>query len=146
IRPSYSAGRASGYARDVVLDLSPEAMKAPSRRSLAKNEPVLIKVNSDPTFGIWRESANRYGFKEGLTLPIGDPDHPFRGLIVLFADTVDYFEQIGIEPFIAFAQVATVALNQARLKISLESMASFDPLTNLLNRRAMQKIVSREHA
>jgi len=146
IRPSYSAGRASEYARDVVLDLSPEAMKCPSRRSLAKNEPVLIKVHSDPSFDIWREKAIQYGFQEGLTLPIGDPDHPFRGLIVLFADTKDYFEQIGIEPFIAFAQLATVALNQARLKISLEGMATVDPLTNLLNRRALQEIINREYA
>lgn len=146
IRPSYSAGRATQYARDVVLDLSPEAMKCPSRRSLAKNEPVLIKVNSDPSFGIWRESAASYGFQEGLALPIGDPDHPYRGLVVIFADAVNYFEQIGMEPFIAFGQVATVALNQARLKISLESMASVDPLTNLLNRRALQDIINHEFA
>ncbi|MBV5339872.1 MAG: diguanylate cyclase [Deltaproteobacteria bacterium] len=146
IRPSYSAGKASGYAREVVLDLSPEAINCPSRRSLAKNEPVLIKVNSDPSFEIWRENALRYGFKEGLTLPIGDPDHPFRGLIVLFADTENYFEQIGLEPFIAFAQLATVALNQARMKMSLEEMAAVDPLTNLLNRRALQEILNREYA
>jgi len=146
IRPSYSAGKASGYARDVVLDLSPEEMNCPGRRSLAKNEPVVIKVNSDPSFEIWRENALRYGFKEGLTLPIGDPDHPFRGLVVLFADTDDYFEQIGLEPFIAFAQLATVALNQSRMKMSLEEMAAVDPLTNLLNRRALQEILNREYA
>ncbi len=146
IRPSYAAGRASAYARDVVLDLSPEAMKCPSRRSLAKNEPVLIKVSSDPSFNIWCELATRYGFQEGLTLPIGDPDHPFRGLIVIFADTENYFERIGIEPFIAFAQLATVALNQARMKVTLEGMASIDPLTSLLNRRALQDIINREYA
>jgi diguanylate cyclase len=146
IRPSYSAGKAVEYAQEVVLDLSPEAMNCPSRRSLAKNEPVLIKVNSDPSFEIWRENALRYGFKEGLTLPIGDPNHPFRGLVVLFADTEDYFDQIGLEPFIAFAQLATVALNQARMKMSLEEMAAVDPLTNLLNRRALQEILNREYA
>ena len=146
IRPSYSVGRAVDYARDVVLDLSPEAMKGPGRRSLAKNEPVLVKVNSDTSFAMWRENAIRYGFQEGLALPIGNPDHPFRGMIVIFADTQDYFEQIGMEPFIAFAQLATVALNQSRLKISLEAMALIDPLTNLLNRRALQEIIDREYA
>ncbi|WP_147075153.1 GGDEF domain-containing protein, partial [Sulfuriferula plumbiphila] len=146
IRPSYSAGRASEYTRDLVLDLSPGAMKGPGRRSLAENEPVLVKVHSDSSFAIWRESAVRYGLQEGLTLPIGDPDHPFRGLIVIFVDTRDYFEQIGVEPFIAFAQLATVALDQARLKVSLEVMASIDPLTNLLNRRAMQEIINRGYA
>ncbi|BAN36123.1 hypothetical protein; putative EAL, GGDEF, GAF domains [Sulfuricella denitrificans skB26] len=146
IRPSYSVGRASEYTRDLVVDLSPEAMKGPGRRSLAKNEPVLVQIDSDPSFGIWREKAIRYGFQEGLTLPIGDPDQPFRGLIVVFVDTREYFEQIGMEPFIAFAQLATVALDQARLKVSLEEMASIDPLTNLLNRRAFQEVVNREYA
>lgn len=145
IRPSYSVGRASAYTRDLMVDLSPEAMKGPGRRSLAKNEPVLVRVNSDPSFDIWRENAIRYGLQEGLTLPIGDPDQPFRGLIVVFVDTPDYFEQIGMEPFIAFSQLATVALDQARLKISLEAMASIDPLTNLLNRRAFQEVINREY-
>jgi len=146
IRPSYSVGRASEYTRDLVVDLSPEAMQGPGRRSLAKNEPVLVQVNSDSSFGIWREKAIRYGFQEGLTLPIGDPDQPFRGMIVIFVDTPDYFEQIGMEPFIAFAQLATVALDQARLKVSLEAMVSIDPLTNLLNRRAFQEVINREYA
>jgi diguanylate cyclase (GGDEF)-like protein len=146
IRPSYSVGRAAEYTRNLVLDLSQEAMKGPGRRSLASNEPVLVQVNSDSSFGIWRDNATRYGFKEGLTLPIGDPNHPFRGLIVIFVDMQDYFEQIGMEPFIAFAQLATVALDQARLKVSLEVMASIDPLTNLLNRRAIQEVINREYA
>jgi len=145
IRPSYSVGRASEYALNVELGLSPEAMKCPSRRALAKNEPVFIQVNSDPSFALWREDALRYGFQEGLALPIGDPDNPLRALVVIFADTEGYFEQVGMEPFIAFSQLASVALNQARMKISLEAAASTDPLTGLLNRRAMQDIVSREY-
>jgi len=146
IRPSYSVGRAAEYSRDVVLDLSPEAMKGPGRRSLAINEPILVQVNSDSSFGIWRDRAVHYGFQEGLTLPIGDPSQPFRGLIVIFVDTQDYFERVGMAPFIAFAQLATVALDQARLKISLEEMATIDPLTNLLNRRAFQEVINREYA
>ncbi|MEO6147451.1 MAG: GGDEF domain-containing protein [Sulfuriferula sp.] len=146
ITPSYSIGRASEYARNLVLDRSPRAMKGPGRRSLAQNEPVLVKVNADSSFGIWRENAIRYGLEEGLTLPIGDRNHPYRGLIVIFVDTQNYFEQIGMEPFIAFAQLATVALDQARLKVSLELMASIDPLTNLLNRREMQEVIDRVYA
>ena len=146
ITPSYAVGRAVEYTRDLKIDLSPEAMKGPGRRSLAKNQPVLVRVKTDASFGIWRENAIRYGFQEGLTLPIGDPDHSFRGLIVIFVDTQDYFGQIGLEPFIAFSQLATVALDQARLNISLEAMASIDPLTGLLNRRAFQEVINREYA
>ncbi|MES2406760.1 MAG: diguanylate cyclase [Pseudomonadota bacterium] len=146
ITPSYSVGRASGYTDGLVLDLSEEAKKGPGRRSLENNEPVLVKVHTDLSFGIWRDNAIRYGLQEGLTLPIGDPNHPFRGLIVVFVDTPDYFEHVGIEPFIAFSELATVSLNQARLKVSLEEMASIDPLTALLNRRAFQEVINREYA
>ncbi|MHB1245644.1 MAG: putative bifunctional diguanylate cyclase/phosphodiesterase [Sulfuriferula sp.] len=146
ITPSYSVGRASGYTDGLVLDLSEEAKKGPGRRSLENNEPVLVKIHTDLSFGIWRDNAIRYGLQEGLTLPIGDPNHPFRGLIVVFVDTPDYFEHVGIEPFIAFSELATVSLDQARLKISLEEMASIDPLTALLNRRAFQEVINREYA
>jgi hypothetical protein len=111
IKPSYSVGRASDYTRNLAIDHSPEAMKGPGRRSLAKNEPVLVQVGADSSFSIWRENAHRYGFQEGLTLPIGDPKHALRGLIVIFVDAPNYFERIGMEPFIAFAQLASVALH-----------------------------------
>jgi diguanylate cyclase (GGDEF)-like protein len=146
IRPSYAVGRGQGYTRDLVIDLSPQAMEGPARRSLANNKPVLVRVGSDPGFGLWRDSAIKFGFEEGLTLPIGDPGHSFKGLIVIFVDTPDYFEQIGMDAFIAFAQLATVALDQARLTLSLEAMVSIDPLTGLLNRRAFQEVINREYA
>lgn len=146
IRPSYAVGRAAEYTKTLVIDRSPEAMQGPGRRSLATNEPVLVNVRADPTFGIWRAEAMRYGFEEGLTLPIGNPGERVRGLIVIFADAPAYFGQVGVEPFIAFAQLATVALEQANLKISLEQMATIDPTCNLFNRRALMEVIEREYA
>lgn len=146
IRPSYAVGRAAEYARTLVVDLSPEAMKGPGRRSLATNQPVVVNVHTDPTFGLWRAEAIRHGFEEGLTLPIGKPGDSSRGLIVIFADVPEYFGQVGIEPFVAFTQLAAVALEQANLKISLEQMATVDATSNLLNRRAMVEIIDREYA
>ena len=146
ISPCYSVGRASEYTEDLILDLSPEAMKGPGRRSLAMNEPVLVNVRSDPSYGLWRKRAIQYGLQEGLTLPIGSPDEAYRGLIVIFADTPEYFERVGVEAFVAFSQLASVALDQARLKMMLEEMATVDLTTNLLNRRAFTEIIHREHA
>lgn len=145
IRPSYSVGSAAGYTADLVIDLSPESMKGPGRRSLSGNEPIVVKVSSDASFRQWRNSAMEFGLAEGLTLPIGNPDSSQRGLIVIFTDLPDYFDQVGIHPFIAFAQLAAVGLNQARLKIELEEMATIDPTTRLFNRRALQEIFHRVH-
>lgn len=146
ISPSYTVGRASEYTENLLIDLSPEAMQGPARRSLAMNKPVLVDVRSDPTYGIWRERAVQYGLLEGLTLPIGNADETYRGLIVIFADSPAYFEQVGIEAFAAFSQLATVSLQQANLKLMLEKMASIDHTTGLLNRRAFTEIIHREYA
>lgn len=146
ITPSYSVGRAAEYTENLVLDLSPEALSGPGRRSLAMNLPVLVKTRTDPSFNIWRERAFQYDLQEGLTLPIGNPDEAYRGLIVIFADAPEYFDQVGVEPFIAFSQLAGVALDQANLKMKLEEMATIDPTTNLLNRRAFMEILNREYA
>ena len=146
ISPSYSVGRKSEYTENLVIDLSPEAMKGPARRSLAMNKPILLDIESDSTYGIWRKRAIQYGLQEGLTLPIGSAEDTYRGLIVIFADIPKYFEQVGIEAFVAFSQLATVALDQANLKIMLEEMASIDLTTHLLNRRAFTEIIHREYA
>ncbi len=146
IVPSYAVGRASKYASTVIVDRSPESMKGPGRRSLATNQPVLVRVKSDTTFGLWREQAIQHGLAEALTLPIGNPGKTCRGLIVIFADIPDYFENIGNEPFLAFSQLATVALEQASLKLNLEEMATIDSTTQLFNRRAFQEIINREYA
>ena len=146
ISPSYSVGRQSEYTENLIIDRSPEAMNGPARRSLAMNKPVLLDVKSDPTYGIWRKRAIQYGLQEALTLPIGSVGDTYRGLIVIFADMPRYFEQVGIEAFVAFSQLATVALDQANLKIKLEEMASIDLTTKLLNRRALTEIIHREYA
>lgn len=146
IRPGYAVGRSVDYTNSLVIDRSPKAMEGPARRSLAQNEPILLQVRTEPSFSMWQQRAIQFGFEEGLTLPVGDPNHKYRGLIVIFVDKLEYFEQVGLDPFIAFSQLASVALDQSRLKISLEELVSTDPLTKLLNRRAFHEIISREYA
>ncbi len=146
IRPSYAAGVAAEYVQSLSIDRSPEAMKGPARRSLAANMPVVVDVESDASFHIWREQAAFFGLKEGLTLPIGDHEMEQRGLIVIFSRTARYFEQVGIEPFFAFTQLASVGLDQARMRMKLEEMSTIDPTTRLLNRAAMQEFFTRMHA
>ena len=146
ICPSYSTGRAREYTRGLVIDLSPVAMQGPARRSLAMNRPVVVRVRDDASFAPWREHAQQYGMREALTLPVGDPYHSPRGLVVIFVDVEDYFDRVGMAPFTVFSQLVTVALEQTRLKMSLETLASVDPLTGALNRRAMQEVLLTVHA
>ncbi|MDA8382724.1 MAG: EAL domain-containing protein [Betaproteobacteria bacterium] len=146
VRPQYVVGRSAEYAHGLVIDHSEEAKRGPGRRSLASGEPVLVHVASDPTFGRWRAEALRWGFQDGLTLPVGQPGTLPRGMIVIFADTLDYFQRVGVEPFIAFGQIAGVALDQAKLKVSLQQAATIDPTSGLFNRRALLDCIGRTHA
>lgn len=146
ILPAYAAGRGAGYTQNLVLDRSPEAQLGPGRRALQSGQPVVIRVRDDPGFALWRARAMEYGFEEGLALPIGKPGEAQRGLIVVFSDEPRYFEQIGVEPFAAFTQLATVAIEQADLKLRLQQMATLDAISGLLNRHALLNAIEREYA
>jgi diguanylate cyclase (GGDEF)-like protein len=65
--------------------------------------------------------------------------------MLLFADTNDYFARVGLEPFVAYACLCSVLLNQASIRKKLNDYATFDHLTGLLNRRALAEILEREH-
>lgn len=72
-----------------------------------------------------------------IALPVDFTEGQWRGWIVLFADDPMWLEAIGITPFLALARFAEVVAEQARLRLQLENAAMRDPLSGLLNRRAM---------
>ena len=72
-----------------------------------------------------------------IALPVDFTEGHWRGWLVLFADDPVWLEAIGITPFLALARFAEVVAEQARLRLQLENAAMRDPLSGLLNRRAM---------
>lgn len=145
VRPEYIVGPASAYAEHLALDLKSLDTAGPTRRAMVMGRPVVAPVRTDPGFAPWREQALKEGLEESASFPFGATGHAAKGVVAIYADEPDYFERVGIEPFIAFTQLAEVALEQAALRQRLQDLATFDHLTGLLNRRAMREILEREH-
>lgn len=145
IRPAYAVGEAHAYAHDLVLDRSPESLAGPTRHSITEGVPVLNTVRTNPEFDRWRVQALQYGLEASLSLPFGAPRGSMRGVVALYTDRADYFDQVGLEPFAAFAHLAASAVEQADLRQHLKETATIDSLTGLLRRGAIKEVLEREH-
>ena len=147
IRPAYVVGPAHEYAQALVLGAD-EATRSlsPGLRALANGRPVMATVRSDPTFAPWRAEALRHGLEVSASFPFGEANDNQRGLVAIYADQADYFTRLGLNPFVAFQHLAQVALTQAALRERLNTLATLDCLTGLLNRGAMQAALERHHA
>ncbi len=146
IRPTYAVGPARGYAESLVLGAD-EATRSlsPGLRALATGLPVMATVRSDPTFAPWRTEALHYGLEVTASFPFGEAGDGKQGLVAVYADEADYFARLGWAPFVAFQHLAQVALTQAALRERLNTLATLDSLTGLLNRGAMQDALERLH-
>ncbi len=146
IRPAYAVGPAHAYAQALVLGAD-EATRllSPGLRALASGQPVMATVRSDPAFAPWRAEALRYGLEVSASFPFGEAGDGKQGLVAVYADEPDYFARLGWGPFVAFQHLAQVALTQAALRERLHALATFDCLTGLLNRGAMQETMGSLH-
>lgn len=71
----------------------------------------------------------------------GDPQPCFG----VFVDENDYFDRVGLEPFLVFAELVGGLLEQARLREHLRRLSEFDALTGVYNRAAMQSALDHQH-
>ncbi|MEW6611421.1 MAG: GGDEF domain-containing protein [Pseudomonadota bacterium] len=146
IRPLYVAGPAHTYAAKVAIGRDPRAMQGPARRTLASGRPITLRVASAPEFELWREEALAHGIRSVVSIAFQARGAGEAGVFALGAGEEDYFEQLGLDAFQAFARLCEVALTQAAAHRQLEQLATSDPLTGLLNRRALEARIAQEHA
>lgn len=146
VRPSYAVGPARACAPHLGWGGGPRAQQWRESRLHANGQPVVSDIRADAQLGPGRERALENQLETCVCLPFSDGDARQQGLVMIYADQPDYFQRIGLHPFIAFAQLGRVAFEQATNRKQLQDMATIDALTGLLNRGALQKILESEHA
>ncbi len=146
IRPMIFAGPAASYAKNLVIKRNYLTLKGPAFRALRAETDEYMGVSRMSLFGPWRSAAKEHDFAVAAAFPLRVPDSTQRGILIFYADSQDYFEMIGMDPFKAFSRVAEASLNQANLRKKLELLAETDPLTGLNNRRHMDRELSRLEA
>ncbi|WP_096366807.1 putative bifunctional diguanylate cyclase/phosphodiesterase [Thiohalobacter thiocyanaticus] len=141
LHPEYAVGPAAVYAEAVQVPRSPQAAEhCPVRDAIRRWEAVSGNI---PASG---GAAGAAGLRSLLALPLGRAGNGLNGLIVLYADWPDYFEQVGMALFQAFVHLGNASLEQAALLNNLTHLATHDLLTGVLNRRGIQESMERELA
>ncbi|MBD3609811.1 MAG: EAL domain-containing protein [Gammaproteobacteria bacterium] len=137
LKPSYAAGPASDYAYNLIF--TSDQTHGPLRKSITQWQPVIGNIITDDVFSDIRAEALKHQLHSTLCLPIGNQDSNYEAMVAIYADQHDYFNNIGLDLYIAFAHVVEAAMEQATLMNSLSYMASHDQLTNIFNRRGLQE-------
>jgi diguanylate cyclase (GGDEF)-like protein len=149
IRPLYVSGPERDYGRSLAIGKSRLMMRGPVRRALKAQRSVVQRVPRKlgmtaqlfPDVRDWHRLARRAGIGAVLAMPFSLKENGEWGLSVLYADRYDYFDSVGEEPFLAFAQLAQVGIDHAMLKQKerhireqVEHLSLYDRLTGLANR------------
>lgn len=142
IVPQVVVGPAADYARKLSIDRSFFTEIGPAYRSLAGKKVEPFNVSRMSLYGPWREAAATHGIRNSLALPLASNVNDDRGLLALYADRPDYFEQVGVGLFEALADMFSSVLSVAAEREQLREVAHSDALTGLLNRHAVD-IVAR---
>ena len=142
IVPQIVVGPASAYALKLEIDRSFLTEIGPAFRTLAGKRVEPFNVSRMSLYGPWREAAALHGIRSAVSLPLTSTVNADRGLLALYADVPDYFEQVGIGLFEALADMFSSVLSVAAERTQLREAAYSDALTGLLNRHAVD-VVSR---
>ncbi|MDO9314669.1 MAG: GGDEF domain-containing protein [Burkholderiaceae bacterium] len=140
IVPQVVVGPAADYARKLSIDRSFFTEIGSAFRTLAGKKVEPFNVSRMSLYGPWREAAAIHGIRCSLVLPLASTVNNDRGLLALYADQPDYFEQVGIGLFEALADMFSSVLSAATERVQLREAACSDALTGLLNRHAVDVV------
>lgn len=146
ISPMYIVGPAYNYAANLILGNDSATRDGPIRRSLRTLAPAVAAIRTDGPFAPWRDRALSHGLEVCASFPFGNSESEVRGAVAIYADQPDYFDRVGLDPFVAFANLGQASFEQAALRHRLEELATFDPMTGLLTRHTLQEMMEHEHA
>lgn len=137
IRPQIVAGKASAYARQLVIDRGRLTALGPAFRVLAGKRVEPFSISPQSLYRPWRQAAVQCGLRSVLALPLWSSADDQRGLFVLYSDTEKYFEQVGVELFEALGHLFSSVLSRTVRNAELARAANCDALTGLSNRQAL---------
>ncbi len=140
IVPQVVVGPASAYAHKLEIDRSFLTEIGPAFRTLAGKRVEPFNVSRMSLYGPWREAAAMHGIRSAVSLPLASTVNADRGLLALYADVPDYFQQVGIGLFEALADMFSSVLSVAAERTLLREAAFSDALTGLLNRHAVDVV------
>jgi diguanylate cyclase (GGDEF)-like protein/PAS domain S-box-containing protein len=142
IIPVARAGVDLGYIDQIgaTMDSNDPRSLGPATRAIRENRVIVIKdTMTDETVAVWREKVLKRGFRSVIGLPI-NTGNGARGVLMLYADEPDYFNEEEIELLRELANDLSVGikkindeLNLHEARQQLKRIAYYDSLTDLPN-------------
>src|SRR5690606_18932617 len=133
VEPYAAAGGSLPEAADWRLPVLCFDSAGPYTQAAPTYHPRALELSS--LYFPWRDNPNQCTANSALALPLRSGNRGLQGMIVLYADTLDYFSQVGVDLFQSFAHIAELAWKQSNLMSLLSQKAQFDPLTGMMSRR-----------
>ncbi|MEI2677542.1 MAG: GGDEF domain-containing protein [Burkholderiaceae bacterium] len=140
IVPQVVVGPAADYARKLSIDRSFFTEIGSAFRSLVGRKAEPFNVSRMSLYGPWREAAATHGIRSSLALPLASTVNEDRGLLALYADQPDYFEQVGIGLFESLAHMFSAVLSRSADRARPRELAHSDALTGLFSRHAIDAV------
>lgn len=123
------------------FDLAGSYSPASPEKNGSQNDP-------SPLFAPWRHNSAACSANGALAIPLRTEKAEQRGMMVFYADSQDYFSQLGVESFQAFCHICEIIWKQSDLMQMLAQKAQLDALTGVMNRRKTMYVLERaiEHS
>jgi diguanylate cyclase (GGDEF)-like protein len=140
IFPQVAAGRGVAWARGLRIDRNALTCRGPAFRALDGQPSEPFSVSRLSLWAPWRDAARTQGIRSVLCVPLQPgPQHSEGGVLVLYADTPDYFDGLT-EFFESLAAMFGSILAQAAAHSALSRAATTDALTGLGNRLQLEQV------
>ncbi len=133
VEPYAAAGAALHEAADWNLPAQCFDSAGPYTQAAPIHHPRALELST--LYFPWHDNPRECTASCALALPLRSGNRGLQGMIVLYADTLDYFSQVGVDLFQSFGHVAELVWKQSNLMNLLSQKAQFDPLTGLMSRR-----------
>ncbi len=133
VEPYAAAGSSLPEAADWRLPAQCFEGEGPYTQAAPMHHPRALELST--LYFPWRDNPRECTANSALALPLRSGNRGLHGMIVLYADTLDYFSRVGVDLFQSFGHVAELAWKQSNLMSLLSQKAQFDPLTGLMSRR-----------
>lgn len=146
VLPHVVAGECTSETADWRLPQACFSATSPFSQAALESIGTLNHLNS--LFSPWQSNMEACTASAALAIPMPAEKHDIRGLIVFYADEVNFFSRLGSAPFQAFSDVAGSIWQQSSLMQILIQKAQLDDLTGLMNRRKITHFLQKsiEHA
>lgn len=117
IVPLAVAGEASEYIESLMLTSRADDPNGQGPTGIAIREQRVVVVNdclANSMTALWHEAALRFDLRGSISLPITASD--FRGVLMVYADVVNYFDKDVINLLVELSEEISYALEQIHNK------------------------------